>query len=443
MAGGYLTVFAMQKFGVPFMLCLPLGGTNLYEVLAAYLGLILATTTFGLVSLWCSSYFRRTAAALVVSYLAILPLTLLGLAFWYSFSSAGSLRLLAMVTVLPVVCGCVWAGLLLLISARLLHPPDVGSEGEEVVDEQREAQQAVGLVIRRDRFPDRLFAPPKRNTLLPDGANPVYDKEMRAEIFAQGTLMLRLVVQASMFLAVPLMGYFLFLRPHLAPWYMSYVVLFNVLVGPVFSAGAITGERERQTLELLLTTLLTPGQILWGKLLSGLRVSGVLTLFLLWPVLLACVLVSEYWDYLATVLQAVLVLVVACLTTAIIAMFCSVLFRRTSVSMMASYIVILALFAVPVAVQVFAQTMYPGSHATAIINECSVVSPIPTLFRLTWPDDPSEDGYAAGDGARRADPQPPGGWFRVVQFAGLYLGLDALLLVLMLWLLRQRWRVVY
>jgi ABC-type transport system involved in multi-copper enzyme maturation permease subunit len=425
------------------MLCLPLGGTNFYEVLAVYLGLILATTTFGLLSLWCSSYFRRTSAALVVSYLAILPLALLGLAFWHAFASASQLRLLAMVTVLPAVCGCVWAGLLLLVSARLLHPPDVGAEGQEVVDEEHEAQHAVGLVIRRDHFPDRLFAPPKRNSLLPDGANPVYDKEMRAEIFAQGTLMLRLVVQVSMFLAVPLMGFFLFLRPHLAAWYMSYVALFNVLVGPVFSAGAVTGERERQTLELLLTTLLSPAQILWGKFIAGFRVSGVLTLFLLWPVLLACLLVSEYWNCLTTVLQAVLVLAITCLTTALVALFCSVLFRRTSISMMVSYIAILALFAVPVAAEVFAHTLYPTSPVTAAIDRCAPLSPISTLFRLPWPENLDQEADSSLSRNRPASQQPASGWISLLQFAGVYLACDALLLVLMLWLFRQRWRIVY
>ena len=87
--------------------------------------------------------------------------------------------------------------LFLSTSQRLLHPPDVGSEGKEVVDEAREIREAVGLVIQRDQFPDRLFAPPKRTGLLPDGYNPVYDKEMRSELFSQGTLMLRVVIQVS------------------------------------------------------------------------------------------------------------------------------------------------------------------------------------------------------------------------------------------------------
>lgn len=38
---------------------------------------------------------------------------------------------------------------------------------------------------------------------------------------------------------------------------------------PAFTAGSIAGEREKQTLEILLTTTLKPRQIVWGKLLSS------------------------------------------------------------------------------------------------------------------------------------------------------------------------------
>ncbi|MEZ6075011.1 MAG: hypothetical protein R3C56_04845 [Pirellulaceae bacterium] len=42
---------------------------------------------------------------------------------------------------------------------RLLYPPDVGSEGKDVVDLEEESRNAIGMVIQRDQFPDRLFAP--------------------------------------------------------------------------------------------------------------------------------------------------------------------------------------------------------------------------------------------------------------------------------------------
>ena len=47
---------------------------------------------------------------------------------------------------------------------------------------------------------------------------------------------------------------------------------------PVFTAGSIAGEREKQTLEILLTTILKPQQIVIGKLMSS--ISMVLLLIL-------------------------------------------------------------------------------------------------------------------------------------------------------------------
>ncbi len=413
------------------LLCLPLGGTSLYEVLTVYFALILMTATFGVISLACSSYFRRTSASLVVSYLVILPLALTWLWFWSMFEQAGAFRLVVALTVLPAGCVMVWFVLGQATSHRLLHPPDVGSEGKDVIDEQIELQNAVGLVIRRDQFPDRLFAPAKRTDLLPDGANPVYDKEMGAEIFSQGTLMLRVVIQVSMFLAIPLMALCLYIKPELAPWYVSYVVLFNMLVGPVFSAGSITSERERETLELLLTTIITPHQILWGKLVSGLRVSSVLTLFLLWPLLLACLMVSDYWRNLPTLAGYVLLVLITCVTTATLALFCSTLFRKTSVSLMTSYLLIVTLFAAPLATSSFAQTFFPNAPTTRFVEQAAFVSPVAAAFTLPLILDRPEVENRVGSVQSFAS---------FVIFYGL---LNTALLSTMSWLFNTRWRVAY
>ena len=98
-------------------------------------------------------------------------------------------------------------------SARLLHPPDVGSEGKEVVDLEHEAAAGRGHGHPQRPVSRQAVRPAKRDDLLADGANPVYDKEMRSEIFSQGTLMLRLVIQISMFLALPLMAVCLYIWP--------------------------------------------------------------------------------------------------------------------------------------------------------------------------------------------------------------------------------------
>lgn len=49
------------------------------------------------------------------------------------------------------------------------------------------------------------------------------------------------------------------------------VALIEVCVlTPALTAGSIVGEKERQTYDLLITSLLTPWQIVWGKLVSAL-----------------------------------------------------------------------------------------------------------------------------------------------------------------------------
>ena len=414
------------------MLCLPLGGVHFYEVMVAYLGLMLSVVTFGMISVACSSYFRRTSASLVASYLLILPLALMAVLVWQAFADQGQLRFMLVLIVLPAIAGAICITLFFNTNARLLHPPDVGSEGKEVVDLEQEAQEVVGLVIQRDQFPDRLFAPPKRDDFMDDGANPVYDKEIHSEIFSQGTLMLRLVIQISMFMAIPVMAACLFMKPAFAPWYVAYVLIFNMLVGPVFSAGSVTSERERQTLDLLLTTTITPWQILWGKLVAGLRISSVLTLFLVWPMLLACLMVSYYWGNLLAVGAMFLIILMACTTTAITALFCSVIFQKTSISLMSSYLIIMVMFCAPLAITFFGKTFLEAEQ----IHNVGIASPFAAAFSLPLTTDVLTD--SPGEAGPRYFPKS---WTLVLGhfcFVGLY---NCLLSLSMIWLFNTRWRV--
>ena len=175
-----------------------------------YIGMAASVAFFGMISVAASSYFTRTIAALVVSYLVVLPLTLLGILIYAA--TPVEARLVLIGGILPICCIVAAASLLNVTSRRLLYPPDIGAEAKDVVDPDLEQKMAVGMVIRSDQFPDKLFAPPKRTDLMADGINPVFDKEMRSELFGQGTLMLRLVIQLSMLLALPLMAVCLYIK---------------------------------------------------------------------------------------------------------------------------------------------------------------------------------------------------------------------------------------
>ena len=411
------------------MLCVPLGGVSLYEVLASYLALAVSVISFGMIGVACSSIFRRTVAALTVSYLIILPMALLGAAAWRGLADAGETRLFLATTFLPAGAAVLVFVLFRSTARRLLHPPDVGSEGKEVIDIDSEMKQTVGMIIKGDQFPDMLFAPAKRNDLMPDSANPVYDKEMRSELFSQGTLMLRIVIQVSMFLAIPLMGVFFYVWPHMAPWYICYIVLFNVLVGPVFSADRVTSERERETLELLLTTTIAPAQILWGKLFAGLRVSTVLTSFLVWPLPLAALMVTYYWGNLLTMVGYLLVIALTCLTTAVVALFCSVIFRKTGISLMTSYLVILVLFMLPPAVNYFVDTFVVGPRQQVTYQqtpEATVVIDENTGQAVAKEQQPVRSSYAPFDPAALRRAKQVQSWTRWLSVASPFSATHAL-----------------
>ena len=420
------------------MLCLPLGGVSFYEVIAAYVALISSVLAFGMISVACGSFFPRTSSSLVVSYLLILPLALIGVLSWLGMSNYGETRFKLAVTVVPGLAIAIATVLFYIVSARMLYPSDMGSGGKEVVDLETENENAVGLIIHRDKFPDRLFAPPIRDTLMPDGINPIYDKELRSEIFGQGTLMLRMAIQISMMVAMVLMAVCLFMYQTLAPWYFCYVVLFNVLVGPVFSAGSVTGERERQTLDLLLTTIITPWQILSGKLISGLRVSSVLTAFLLWPPFLAFIMPSGYWENFPSFICYLVIFCLTCLTTATLALFCSTIHRKTSSSLITTYAVILLLYLAPPAVSLFAQEYFPERFSETALTAMTITSPFSA--NLNIPLNPENLSTPSGAVTSRYDYAIEDFW-HFGAYVAVTLAINAVLFGVMTWLFYNRWRV--
>jgi ABC-type transport system involved in multi-copper enzyme maturation permease subunit len=196
----------------------------------------------------------------------------------------------------------------------------------------------------------------------------------------------------------------------------------------VISAGSVTSERERQTLDLLLTTTISPWQILSGKLRSGLRVSGWLTRFLLWPVPFACVLVSYYWSNLPAMLAYVAIVELTSLTTSNLALFCSVVFHKTSISLMTTYVAIVALFTLPLAAMFFAQTFFPAASLGGV-QYAGIVSPFSAAFNVPL--------VGGADGAQ----QSPGSWPLVAGYFGFVAVLNGGLVACMIRLFQVRWRV--
>lgn len=111
-------------------------------------------------------------------------------------------------------------------------------------------------------------------------------------------------------------------------------------VAPGLTAGAISGERERQTLNILLTTHLSPFKILLSKLISSMAFIW-LVLFSTLP-LYAIVLLHGGVAPIKLLAMFAFYLVVI-ISFGMIGLFCSTWFKRTGIAVVVSYMVMLFL----------------------------------------------------------------------------------------------------
>jgi len=117
-----------------------------------------------------------------------------------------------------------------------------------------------------------------------------------------------------------------------------YLVMFQLgliaFVTPALTAGAISGERERQTIDLLFVTRIPPFSIVWGKLIASM--SFVVLLLLLSVPIFSLVFLFGGIE-LDQVLTSFLVTLVAALTLGLVGIAFSAILPRTLPSTVAAY----------------------------------------------------------------------------------------------------------
>ena len=113
-----------------------------------------------------------------------------------------------------------------------------------------------------------------------------------------------------------------------------------LLIVPALTSGSISGERERQTLNLLLTTRMKPRDIVLGKLFSGLS-----TVFVL--IVSSFPMLSLVFIYGGVTGKDIIMLLASLLSTAILSgcvgICCSSFFKKSTIATAASYCAIAVL----------------------------------------------------------------------------------------------------
>jgi ABC-2 type transport system permease protein len=117
-----------------------------------------------------------------------------------------------------------------------------------------------------------------------------------------------------------------------------YLVIFQMVllafITPALTAGAISGERERQTIDLLFVTLVPPFSIIWGKLLAS--ISFILLLLLISVPIFSLVFLFGGVE-IDQVAEAFLVMAVSALTLGALGIAFSTWIRRTLPATVAAY----------------------------------------------------------------------------------------------------------
>ena len=114
--------------------------------------------------------------------------------------------------------------------------------------------------------------------------NPVYNREMRVSSRSMKLPLIIFLFNGILFLVTLLNMYSVIMQVKASAsiQYSSFMELYEfvtsmefillMFIVPAVTASAISGERERQTLDLMLTTRMSAGQIVTGKLLSALSI---------------------------------------------------------------------------------------------------------------------------------------------------------------------------
>jgi ABC-type transport system involved in multi-copper enzyme maturation permease subunit len=160
-------------------------------------------------------------------------------------------------------------------------------------------------------------------------------------------------------------------------WWMSHLQLGLVaLLAPIFTAGAITQEKDSQTYDILLSTPLTNGQIVLGSLLSrlffvvALLISGI-------PIFS----ITQMFGGVAiqSIVNSFMIAVATAFVTGALAMAIAVFKVGTRRTIFSFYLLIMLYLAIPMVLEGMGYFQYPGSKPGSHISWLAGIHPFLAL----------------------------------------------------------------
>lgn len=161
---------------------------------------------------------------------------------------------------------------------------------------------------------------------------------------------------------------------------LAYVQLGLIcIIMPVLTAGSIAGERERQTLDIMLTAPVSPFSIVMGKLWSALSNVFLFVIGSL-PAMAICFLYGGIqWQYL---LIFVLEIMVIAFFTGAIGIWCSSVFKKTIVSVIMTLVFEFIFYMVPLWIVIGAFAVKSNQLMAAGLTDTPSLGNVPLIMLL-------------------------------------------------------------
>jgi len=351
---GFLVLLVVSSMPVAAA-CYLMGGVDWQFLSIQYLHLVAAVLLYGAIGLVCSCFCERNHHALTAAFFITLPL-----AAWSVWSPKAKLY--------------IELGGLLLLLMRIEHIVERVRRPREEYQPPEPTAQTIQISVDTDSALDRLLIPHRSNKPFSDDKNPVFEREWLEESVSEARawwhFLLRFTIVIAVVVTIALVVGRMWLQDRtlteaqfdaslaryasMALWGLfTYMIGMAILVGPAQSANAISKERERQTADLLATTLLRPREIVLGKWWLSLRSSLHLLLLLLLPLLPLLVLIGfgKRGGIASLVLSAVcglLIVLATQVTLNTLGVFFSFLCESSAQALAASYSVAVGWFVGPV-----------------------------------------------------------------------------------------------
>ncbi|MGQ9926015.1 MAG: ABC transporter permease [Chloroflexaceae bacterium] len=173
-------------------------------------------------------------------------------------------------------------------------------------------------------------------------------------------------------------------------------LLLVVFLAPAMTSGAISGEREGLTYDMLMATPLRPEQVLWGKLVAALSYLFVL-IFAAVPVF-SVVFVFGGVEPMA-LLKALALLIMTTIFFGTLGLFCSALLQRTTRATVVAYALVLLLLSVPLLLAtVWEQfSIPPGQAPPPLLVYLQPFSALTAITTITPSADQAMSFFGYGD----------------------------------------------